>query len=140
MSSPTIHRITHRVIYGDTDQMGVVYHANYLRWFEMGRTEMLRHLGLSYREMEEKGVLLPVSEAFCKYLSSARYDDVLVVQTSLDPSFRAGMKFDYVIFRENQDRPLVEGYTKHAYTTPEGRVIRPPGFIKELIARAMAGE
>lgn len=129
------HRTTYRVIYGDTDQMGMAYHANYLRWFEMGRTELLRHMGVAYRDMEERGVLLPVSEAYCKYLASARYDDMLAIETTLDPSVRAGMKFDYVIYRDADRKSLVKGYTKHACTTREGKVIRPPKFLIELIAR-----
>ncbi len=129
------HRITYRVIYGDTDRMGVAYHANYLRWFEMGRTELFRHVGLAYRDIEDRGVLLPVSEAYCKYIASARYDDMLAIDTTLDTSVRAGMKFDYIIYREADQNPLVRGYTKHACTTPEGRVIRPPKFLIDLIAR-----
>ncbi|MFW6331894.1 MAG: acyl-CoA thioesterase [Thermodesulfobacteriota bacterium] len=129
------HRITYRVIYGDTDRMGVAYHANYLRWFEMGRTELFRHVGLAYRDIEDRGVLLPVSEAYCKYLASARYDDMLAIETTLDPSVRAGMKFDYVIYRDADQKSLVKGYTKHACTTHEGKVIRPPKFLIELIAR-----
>ncbi|WP_373501552.1 acyl-CoA thioesterase [Desulfococcus sp.] len=125
---------TYRVIYGDTDQMGVVYYANYFRFFEMGRAAMFRHLGLSYREIEERGYVLPVSEAFCKYLASARYDDVLIIETSLDTAIRGGMKFNYTILRESDGTPLVTGHTRHACMTTEGRVVRPPGFLKDLIA------
>ena len=89
------HRTICRVIYGDTDKMGVAYHANYLRWFEMGRTEMFRSLGLSYRDIESRGVYLPVSEAYCKFKSPARYDDIMVIETSLDTKVRGGIKFDY---------------------------------------------
>ncbi|GBC63619.1 acyl-CoA thioesterase [Desulfonema ishimotonii] len=127
------HRTTYRVIYGDTDQMGVVYHANYLRWFEMGRSELFRHIGLTYKAIEAKGLSLPVSEAWCKYLHPARYDDVLVIETTLDGTVRAGMKFDYRILRESDEKPLVNGFTRHACLSAEGRVVRPPGFLKELI-------
>jgi acyl-CoA thioester hydrolase len=95
------YRTAYRVIYGDTDQMGVAYYANYLRWFEMGRTEMFRRLGVTYGEIEAQGIALPVLEAFCKYHQPARYDDVIVVETILDPAVRAGMKFDYRVFRES---------------------------------------
>ncbi len=128
------HRITYRVIYGDTDKMGVVYHANYLRWFEMGRTETFRHLGLAYSEIEKKGILLPVSEVWCKYLHPARYDDMLIIETGLDDGIKGGMKFDYSILRQQDQKPLVKGYTKHACITPEGKVVRPPRFLQELIA------
>ncbi|MEZ4525752.1 MAG: thioesterase family protein [Desulfobacterales bacterium] len=132
------HRIIYRVIYGDTDKMGVVYHANYLRWFEMGRTETFRHLGLAYKEIEKKGILLPVSEVWCKYLHPARYDDMLIIETGLDEGIKGGMKFDYTIFRQPEDgmtdeKPLVRGYTRHACITPEGRVVRPPRFLQQLI-------
>lgn len=127
------HRTFYRVIYGDTDQMGVAYHANYLRWFEMGRTEMFRYMGLTYKEIEGKGIGLPVSEAFCKYLSPARYDDRIIIETTLDTSVKGGMKFDYLIFRESDEKPLVKGYTRHACMDETGRVVRPPKFLTDLI-------
>ena len=132
------HTMTIRVIYGDTDRMGIAYHANYLRWFEMGRTELFRHFGLAYKEIEEKGISLPVSEVWCKYLHPARYDDILKVKAALDESVRAGMKFDYLISRESDGRELVKGFTKHACVTPEGKVVRPPGFLKDLIYRHLS--
>ena len=128
------HRTTCRVIYGDTDNMGVAYYANYLRWFEMGRTEMFRSLGLTYKSIESKGVYLPVSEAYCKFKSPAHYDDLIVIETTLDTRVRAGVKFDYSIFREDGKALLVKGYTKHACLNGSGRVIRPPAFLLELIA------
>jgi acyl-CoA thioester hydrolase len=160
------YRTAYRVIYGDTDQMGVAYYANYLRWFEMGRTEMFRRLGVTYGEIEAQGIALPVLEAFCKYHQPARYDDVIVVETILDPAVRAGMKFDYRVFRESGggsgtgetggDLPfpqtpsvqkdgrvtgeplLAEGYTRHACLNRKGRVVRPPAFLTEAIAAAKA--
>lgn len=129
------HATTYRVIYGDTDQMGVVYYANYFRFFEMGRSAMFRHLGLSYREIEQQGYVLPVSEAYCKYLASARYDDVLTIETTLDAGIRGGMKFNYTILLEADGAHLVTGHTRHACMTTEGRVVRPPAFLKDLISR-----
>jgi acyl-CoA thioester hydrolase len=85
---------TYRVIYGDVDSMKVAYHANYLRWFEIGRTELIRNLGLPYAEMEEMGFLLPVSEAYLKYIKSARYDEVILIYSGVHfvkkglPAFR----------------------------------------------------
>ncbi len=122
------HRTTYRVIYGDTDNMGIAYYANYLRWFEIGRTEMFRSLGFTYKKIEAKGIFLPVSEAYCKFISSAQYDDLLVIETSLDKSVRGGMKFDYRIFNEDGKNILAEGYTKHACLNQSGRVVRPPEF------------
>lgn len=127
------HRTVYRVIYGDTDQMGVAYHANYLRWFEMGRSELFRHLGLTYKEIEGKGIGLPVAEAFCKYLAPARYDDRIIIEASLDTAVRAGMKFDYLVCREADETPLAKGYTRHACMDGAGRVVRPPKFLTDLI-------
>ncbi len=131
------HKTKYRVIYGDTDRMGVVYHANYLRWFEMGRTELFRHLGLAYKDIEEKGILLPVSEAFCKYIRPAKYDDILVIETCFDQSVRGGMKFNYTITKESDGTVLVKGHTKHACITPEGKVVRRPEFLTDLIKKHM---
>lgn len=131
----TIHKTEFRVIYGDTDKMGIAYYANYLRWFEVGRTEFFRSLGLTYREMEAQGIFLPVSEAYCKYLAPARYDDPLTIETALDPGIRAGVKFDYRILAEDGDRVLAEGSTRHACLDADGRVVRPPRFLRELIAK-----
>ena len=91
------HQTHYRVIYGDTDNMGVAYHANYLRWFEIGRTELLRAWGLPYREIEARGIQLPVAEAHCKYQQPARYDDLLTIEATLDTSTRGGVKIDYRI-------------------------------------------
>lgn len=129
------NRTTYRVIYGDTDNMGVAYHANYLRWFEMGRTEMFRAMGLTYKAIEAKGVFLPVSEVHCKFKSPAHYDDIIIIDTSLDSNVRGGMKFDYHILTEDFQKVLAQGYTKHACLNGDGRVIRPPDFIMELIKK-----
>jgi acyl-CoA thioester hydrolase len=127
------HRTDYRVIYGDTDTMGIVYHANYFRWFEMGRTEMFRDLGLPYRVIEQRGILLPVSEVGCKFMHPVQYDDVIVIETMLDPAVRGGVKFDYRIRRSNGTRICAQGFTKHACLDRSGRVVRPPDFIREII-------
>ncbi len=127
------HRVRYRVIYGDTDKMGFAYHANYFRWFEIGRCEMFRSWGLSYKEIEAKGVFLPVSDLRCKFLIPVKYDDLLTIETSLDSSVRGGIKFDYVIYSENGESTVAHGYTRHACLNSEGKVIRPPLFLQELI-------
>ncbi len=129
-----VHETRCRVRYADVDQMGVAYHANYLRWFEVGRSEMFRHLGLPYRAIEEKGVLMPVSEVFCKFVSGARYDDLITIETRLDPSVRGGMKFNYRIYSENGGALVARGYTKHAFVDERGRVVRPPAFLRQLLS------
>jgi acyl-CoA thioester hydrolase len=132
------HRTTYRVIYGDTDNMGQAYYGNYFRWFEIGRSEMFRFLGLPYKAVEENGIFLPVAESYCKYATPARYDDVLVIETSLDPKLKAGMKFDYKIFKEDGRTLIAGGYTIHPCVSREGKVVRPPQFLREVIAKIMA--
>ncbi len=127
------HRTPYRVIYGDTDRMGVAYHANYLRWFEIGRSELFRHLGLTYSEIEARGIFLPVSEVFCKFVSSARYDDLIAIEATIDPAVRAGIKFDYRVLGPDGDRLLARGCTKHAFLDAGGKVVRPPAFLTTLL-------
>lgn len=121
-----------RVIYGDTDQMGVVYYANYLRFFEAGRNEFLRARGLRYRDFEEAhGLLLPVVEARLSYRSPARYDDLIAVETFLTEVKRASARFGYRIVREGE--VLVTGSTVHACVDLQGRVRRmPPALLERL--------
>ncbi len=130
----TTHKTTCRVRYGDTDKMGFVYHANYFRWFEIGRSEMFRSMGIPYKSIESKGFFLPLSEIHCTFNAPSQYDDILVIETSLDTRYRAGMKFDYQIFSENNDKLLASGYTKHACVDSGGRVVRPPKFLTDSIA------
>lgn len=114
-----------RVIYGDTDQMGVVYYANYLRFFEAGRNEYLRARGARYRDVEvEHGVRLPVVEAHVEYKQPARYDDLLVVETLITKVGRASARFEYRIVRDGD--VLATGHTVHACIDGEGRVQKLP--------------
>ena len=129
------HRTTYRVIYGDTDNMGYAYNANYLRWFEMGRGEMFRALGLTYKAIEAEGFFLPVSEVQCKFLSPVKYDDLLIIETTLDTGVKGGMKFDYCIYDEDGVTIRAKGSTKHAFVDRNGKVVRPPGFIADVIKK-----
>ncbi len=131
------NRTTSRVIYGDTDKMGFAYNANYLRWFEIGRTELFRSLGLTYREIESKGIYLPVSEVYCKFITPVQYDDLLVIETSIDMSVKGAMKFDYQLFNEGGQKAIAKGYTKHPCVDRDGRVIRPPQFLREFISQKL---
>ena len=125
-----------RVIYGDTDQMGVVYYANYLRYFEAGRNEYIRAKGLRYRDFEETFALrLPVVEAQVSYRVPARYDDLITVETSIAEVKRASARFGYRIVRG--DEVVATGHTLHACVDLEGRVQRMP---RELLARLGGGE
>lgn len=127
------HQTECRVIYGDTDNMGIAYNANYLRWFEMGRNELFRAQGLTYRDLEAKGIFLPVAEAHAKFKTPARYDDILTIETTLDLSILAAFKFDYVIYLNHSDQVAATGFTKHAFMNPDGKVIRPPRWIKSFL-------
>lgn len=114
-----------RVIYGDTDAMGIAYYATYLRWFEAGRNEFIRARGLPYREFEERFRLrLPVAEAQVSYRVPARYDDLLTVETSLAEVKRASARFGYRLLREGN--VLATGHTVHACVDLEGRIRRLP--------------
>jgi acyl-CoA thioester hydrolase len=125
-----------RVIYGDTDQMGVVYYGNYLRFFEAGRNEFIRAKGLRYRDFEEAYALrLPVVDAQVSYRSPARYDDLVAVETSLAEVRRASARFEYRIVRDGE--LLATGSTVHACVDLDGRVRRMP---RELLARLSVGE
>ena len=132
------HRTTYRVIYGDTDNMGQAYYGNYFRWFEIGRSEMFRSLGLPYKSVEDNGIFLPVAESHCKYATPAKYDDVLVIETSLDTKLKAGIKFDYKIYQEDGITLVARGYTKHPCVNRDGKVVRPPEFLKEIIGKIIA--
>ncbi len=127
------HQSEIRVIYGETDAMGVVYYANYLRWFELGRTELMRSLGVAYKEVEEEGVYLPVSEVQCKYHRSARYDDRVIVETRVEFLKRASIQFAYRIFRREDGAELVTGTTLHAFVDKEGKIVKVPPRLKERI-------
>lgn len=131
------NRFSTRVRYADTDRMGYAYYANYLRWFEVGRSELFRALGMTYKRIEEQGVFLPVAEAHCRYLQPVRYDDRITIETTLDTTVKGAIKFDYRLFHFEGNLPVAEGYTKHPCMTPEGRVIRPPQFLRDFIQQKL---
>jgi len=127
---------TCRVIYGDTDQMGVVYYANFLRWFERGRSEFLRQIGLPYATIEQRGLHFPVTEVSCRYTQPARYDDVVRIETELVSFGRATLTFSYQILREQDGVLLATGLTKHACIDHAGRVARIPKILGEALQGA----
>lgn len=136
MSEKTF-RTSIRVLYGDTDAGGVVYNANYLRYFEYGRTEMMRERVCSYREIEELGFILPVTECWARYKAPAFYDDLLTIETEVAELSKLKCKFSYRIFREmaaeTKPKLLVKGYTVHAAITREGKLTRLPEEILNKI-------
>jgi len=120
------------VRYAETDKMGVVYYANFLVWFEVGRTDLLRHAGWSYREMEVEGFSLPVIEAHCEYKEPARYDDELEVRTGGDLLSPIRVQFTYEIVRPADEALLATGHTVHASLDPSGRPRRLPDRIRSI--------
>lgn len=124
----------YRVIYGDCDSMAIVYYSNYLRLFEIGRTELLREQGLTYREVEDKGFFLPTTEAYVKYTKPARYDDQLTIETVIGFVKRASSRFDYTICREEDI--IVQGYTIHACLDRNDRIVRFPDFLLTILKGA----
>jgi len=121
------HEATVRVRYAETDRMGVVYHANYLVWFEIGRTEFCRARGFSYREMEENGrAFLVVAESYCRYKAPAYYDDELLIRTHITELRRRSVRFGYELVRLSDGVTIAEGETGHVVTDPKGRVISMP--------------
>jgi len=132
-----INATSYRVIYGDTDQMGVVYYANYLRWFERGRSEFLRQIGLPYSTIEQQGFHFPVTEVSCRYANSARYDDIIRIETDLVELGRASLSFNYRISRETNQDLLATGSTKHACIDHAGKVTRMPAILLNAIKAAV---
>lgn len=127
-----MHEAVFRVRYGETDSQGIVNNANYLSYFEIGRVEWLRACGLSYRELEERGIGLVVTEALTRYRIPARFDDELTLRTELAELERASLRFGYAVLREG--RELTTGYTRHGCVDiASGRPRRiPEDFAKTL--------
>ena len=121
----------YRVIYGDCDSMSIVYYSNYLKLFEIGRTELLREMGTTYREVEESGFFLPATEAYLKYIKPALYDDLLKIKTMIGFVKRASSRFDYTIYRGEDI--IVKGYTIHACLNRENRIVRFPDFLLNIL-------
>jgi acyl-CoA thioester hydrolase len=131
---PEVARV--RVIYGDTDQMGMVYYGNYLRYFEIARNEFLRRIGAPYRAFEEAhGLRLPVVEATVSYRRPARYDDELGIHAAVPEVGGASARFEYSIRRIDDGELLATGHTVHACIDLRGKVARLPQALRELLSR-----
>lgn len=123
-----------RVRYAETDRMGVTYYANYLVWFEVARTDLMRTMGWTYREMEELGVFLPVIDARCEYRKSTKYDDEIEIETTGEILSPVRLAFDYTVRAAGADAPAAVGRTVHAATTAEGRPCRLPERVRGMFA------
>lgn len=131
--SGLVHQCEQRVIYGDTDAGGVVYNANYLRFFEKGRSGFMRQYVISYRELEEMGFILPVVESYVRYKAPARYDDLLIINTSMQPISGISWRFNHHIRMASDDKLLVKGFTIHASVNRQGKLTKmPAGIIEKM--------
>ena len=130
-----VFTVPYRVIYGDTDAAGVVYNANYLRYFEIGRTEMMRAWALPYSAIEELGCILPVTESYLRFKAPAGYDDLITIATSLVEVTKVSCRFHYAITRDDADRSklLAKGFTCHASVNRDGKLIPFPPAVMEKI-------
>ena len=132
---PRVSSVEFRVRYAETDQMGVVYHANYLIWCEIGRTDHIRVLGRSYRELEAQGIALAVSEASMRFIAPARYDDLIRVETALSRVSSRALTFDYVVLHAGNGAKLATASTTLISLDPSGRVAALPPEVRAQFAR-----
>lgn len=133
-----IFTTTYRVIYGDTDAAGVVYNANYLRYFEIGRTEMMREWAVPYSRVEELGCVFPVTESYIRFKAPARYDDLITIATSIAEVKRVSCRIHYAISRKEEDEQeklLVKGFTSLACIDRNGKLTSFPDEVMEKISK-----
>ena len=125
--------VRYRVKFYDTDTMGVVHHSNYIRWFETGRVEFLRELGIDLNEMMSDGILFPIVEVGAKFHAPAKFDDELEIETTAEALTRAKMKFNYKIYRRGEEKLLAEGISTNVFTSG-GKICRlPEKFYSRLV-------
>ena len=129
-----MHKIEHRVIYGDTDAGAVVYYANYFRWFESGRRELFRSLKRDYAALDRKGVITPVVEAHCSYFHPARYDDAVVIETKISEIKEKSIKFENKVFRKRDRKLLASGHTINVFVDRKRmKSIRIPDDVRKKL-------
>lgn len=125
--------LAHRVSYGETDAMGVVYYAEYIHYFERSRNELCRVCGMSYRDIEKAGFALPVREVQCRYRKPAHFDELLQIHIWIAEWRKASIRFQYEIYDEGRTQLLCEGMTLHAFTTMQGRPVAIPEWVREQL-------
>jgi acyl-CoA thioester hydrolase len=133
------HTMSLRVRYSETDQMGTFYNSRALEWFECGRTELLRALGLPYATVEARGLYLPLVDAHVEYLGRAQYDDRLDLTTTLRFLGRARLRLQAEVVQAESGKPVARGYTTHAFTDRNGKPIRPPAWFLDAVGRVIRG-
>ena len=127
-----------RVRYADTDQMGVVYYANYFVWLEVARTEFLRDLGAEYRAMEENEKLaLPVIEASCKYKAPARYDDIVLIKTLITQIRNTSFKFEYELLNKQANQLLATASTSHVFINSQRKPVQIPHKLRDVLEKTL---
>lgn len=133
------HTVRLRVRYEETDRMGVVYHSNHFKYFEIGRTELMRSRGIRYRDLEESGVMLAVTEAFARYRGKVTYDDEIDVETRLSMVGKTVFRFDYRVLRCDTGSLVADGHTEHVCINGDGRPIRPPETLVRNVRECIEG-
>jgi len=125
--------VREKVRFVETDMMGVAHHANYFRWFEVGRVEYLRQAGINLLDLMAVGIVFPITDVSCQYKSSAYFDDIISIETSLIELSRAKMVYSYRVVREADGKLLAEGKTQNVFTDKQGRIIRlEPQVLEKL--------
>ncbi|MDR1308608.1 MAG: acyl-CoA thioesterase [Deltaproteobacteria bacterium] len=130
----------YRVLYVDTDTMGIVNNGHYFRFFELARNDFLRHLGLPYSEVERRGVRTPLTEAGAHFFAPFHYDDLIRIECWISQVKRASFRFEYLLFLEGGASPRVSGHTVHATLAEDLRVVKIPDWLRETICPADAGQ
>ena len=131
----------HHVNFYDTDAMAVVHHSNYILWFEIGRVEYLRSIGITLGELMEDGFVFPITDVRAKYVSPGKFDDVVLIETTPTALTKAKMAFDYRIIRKADGEVMVTGHSQNVFTSQEtGRITRLPEKYYSILAAAMAKE
>ena len=111
------------VRYVETDQMGIVHHSNYLIWFEAGRTDFIKGSNISYTEMEQEGILIPLAESNCKYIIGAKYEDELIIKTWVKELTPVKVEFNYSVIREKDEKEIAKGSTLHVFVSKDFKII-----------------
>ena len=131
----------HHVNFYDTDAMAVVHHSNYIRWFEIGRVEYLRAIGITLNELMEDGFVFPITEVRAKYVSPGKFDDVVQIETTATALTKAKMAFDYRILRKSDGELMVRGHSQNVFTRQDtGKITRLPDKYYTLLKAAMDNE
>ena len=125
------HRV--KIFYKDVDQMGIVYYSRYFEYFEEARTELLASIGLGVTDVEKKGIMLPVISSHCDYLKGARFEQTIIIRTSISTEPRSKLRIDYSVFIEDEKEPIATGYTEHAFVNDKGAAVRAPKMILERL-------